>query len=50
MMSQVQYSNGLIDYLKLFQDNISDIEIYINEIEILNESYKELIGSVSLTV
>ncbi len=49
-MSQVQYSNGLIDYLKLFQDNISDIEIYINEIEILNESYKELIGSVSLTV
>ncbi|CAD0006062.1 hypothetical protein [Flavobacterium chungangense] len=43
MMSQIQYSNGVIDYLKLLQDNISDIEIYNNEIEVLNESYRELI-------
>lgn len=44
MMSQIHYSGkGQIDYSKLITDNMSEIESYVNQIETINESYRELI-------
>lgn len=44
IINQMQYSNNVqIDYWKLLQDNLSQIEIYNNEIETMNTTFNELI-------
>jgi hypothetical protein len=44
MISQINYSSGRrVDYPKLYSENSIDIESYSDEIDSLNEQYKELI-------
>lgn len=44
IINQIQYNTkGRIDFSKLLHDNISEIELYINEIEMESEKYNELI-------
>lgn len=44
MIDQINYNdNGQINYSNLMNENLLEIEKYINEIEIINESYSELI-------
>lgn len=44
IINQIQYNaKGRIDFSKLLHNNISEIELYINEIEMESEKYNELI-------